>query len=138
MPAWVLKSKNLILQSKPLIFGVTIAILLIYSGLSLILKSQTSNHIQNSTNLIVLTSDGFSPSEISIKKGTTVTFTTNSNQPFWPASDLHPSHLLYPEFDPRKPIQPDKSWTFTFDKVGTWPFHDHLFPAYRGRVVVNP
>ncbi|MBA3733449.1 hypothetical protein H0W91_03695 [Patescibacteria group bacterium] len=85
--------------------------------------------------VVILSEDGFSPQEITIEKGQTVEFKTTKGKPFWPASDLHPSHLIYPEFDPLEPVSSDKVWSFQFDKVGQWHYHDHLFPYYRG--VVN-
>ncbi len=105
-----------------------------------------TTHSQNFTKLsqkisqtdqILLTGQGFSPSELTVAQGTTVTFSTNTGKAFWPASDLHPSHLIYPEFDPKIPIQPDKSWVFKFDKVGIWNFHDHLSPGFRGKIIVT-
>jgi len=89
---------------------------------------------KNST--IELTSDGFSPNQITISKGSAVKFITTTGKPFWPASNLHPNHGIYPEFDPKQPIDPHASWSFTFDEVGTWNFHDHLAPLYRGSITV--
>lgn len=86
---------------------------------------------------IRLTEDGFMPSAIKIAKGDTVVFTTARDKPFWPASDLHPTHGIYQEFDPRKPIDPNKSWSFRFDKAGEWRFHDHLAPLFRGVIRVT-
>lgn len=86
---------------------------------------------------IALTPEGFSPGEVTLKPGDSVKFTTTTNQPFWPASDFHPTHGIYPEFDPQEPIEPDKSWTFQFLKTGRWKFHDHLQPVFRGVVIVQ-
>ncbi len=86
---------------------------------------------------VVLTEDGYKPEKITIKKGDTVTFTTKRNQFHWPASNLHPIHDIYPEFDPKEPVSSDKSWSFRFDKVGTWKFHDHLSPYYTGTIIVQ-
>jgi plastocyanin len=85
---------------------------------------------------VVLTEQGFMPQEVTIKKGGTVTFTTNNGKPFWPASDPHPSHSIYPEFDPRAPIAADSTWSFSFDKVGNWGYHDHLRSYYTGTIHV--
>ncbi len=89
--------------------------------------------------MVVLEEDGFNPSEITILKGQSVTFKTNRSKQFWPASDLHPSHGIYPEFDPQLPIIPNASWTFKFEEVGGFKYHDHLAPSYRGivNVVLN-
>ncbi len=89
------------------------------------------------TYQIVLSEKGFTPKEITIRQGDTVRFKTTRGKPFWPASNLHPSHLLYSEFDPKEPVEPDSSWSFRFDKKGVWGFHDHLFPYYRGKITVQ-
>lgn len=87
--------------------------------------------------VITLTEDGFTPDTLTITKGTTVTFASTNNEYYWPASDLHPSHGIYPDFDPKEPIAGDKTWSFRFDKVGTWKFHDHIAPYYTGTITVT-
>ncbi len=91
------------------------------------------------SNDIVVTgkSDGFYPSEIAIKKGTRVVWVNESGRPFWPASNLHPTHELYPEFDPKEPVPDGQAWSFTFKKIGDWPYHDHLRPSRRGIIKVT-
>jgi hypothetical protein len=86
--------------------------------------------------VVELTEEGFSPKDLTVLKGQTVTFKTSRGKDFWPASDLHPTHGIYPEFDPLEPVAADKSWGFRFDKVGEWRYHDHLFPYYRGTIKV--
>ncbi len=85
---------------------------------------------------ITLTEEGFQPAKISIHRGDTVLFKTTRKELFWPASNLHPTHELYSEFDPKRPIDSKDTWSFTFEKVGTWGFHDHLFPYFRGEIKV--
>jgi len=85
---------------------------------------------------VELQEDGFFPQKITISKGDRVTFITKREEPFWPASNLHPSHTIYPEFDPREPIASDRSWSIQFNKVGSWRYHDHLVPVYRGEITV--
>jgi len=87
---------------------------------------------------VILGENGFSPNEISIKPGDSIKFTTSLNEPFWPASDLHPTHGIYPEFDPQEPIEHQNSWTFQFLKSGRWKYHDHLQPIFRGIINVAP
>ncbi len=86
---------------------------------------------------VILAEDGFTPAEVKIHQGDTVKFTTTRDKPFWPASNLHPTHEIYPEFDPKRPIDPKDAWTFRFDKIGSWRFHDHLSPYYTGTIVVE-
>ncbi|MBY0111048.1 cupredoxin domain-containing protein [Patescibacteria group bacterium] len=87
--------------------------------------------------VVELTKEGFSPSELTIAKGESVTFRTTGTDLYWPASNLHPSHGIYPEFDPLKPLQPTEVWSFTFDQVGEWKYHDHLAPYFTGVITVT-
>lgn len=86
---------------------------------------------------VVLTDEGFIPRDVHLVRGGTVTFTTERDTPFWPASDLHPSHGLYSEFDSLRPLRKGESWTFTFDKPGQWGFHDHLRSYFVGVIYVE-
>lgn len=88
------------------------------------------------SHTIVLTKDGFEPKKLSIVLGDTVVFKTTAEKEFWPASDLHPSHSIYSEFDPKAPVSAASTWQFTFAKLGEWKFHDHLSPLYRGVITV--
>ena len=97
----------------------------------------TNINRSSKTYTITETEDGFNPEKMTIKKGETITFKSTRNKFFWPASDLHPTHLIYPEFDPKDPIAPNKTWSFTFNKVGSWKFHDHLAPYYTGIITVK-
>ena len=85
---------------------------------------------------IILTKDGFEPQSLTIHRGDTLIFSTTTGKQFWPASNLHPTHKIYPAFDPQLPIAPDKTWSFTFDKAGSWQFHDHLAPIFKGQITV--
>src|SRR3989344_3978991 len=85
---------------------------------------------------IVLMAEGFKPDEIWIRKGGSVTFRTDISRPFWPASNLHPSHGIYSDFDPKRPLDPGESWKFVFEKAGDWGMHDHLRSYYVGAIHV--
>lgn len=87
--------------------------------------------------VVTLSKDGYSPDTLSVKVGDTVAFRSVGGEPFWPASNLHPSHAIYPEFDPEEPVQPDAVWSFTFTKPGEWKYHDHLAPYFTGVITVT-
>lgn len=94
--------------------------------------------IENSAEVIVLYgSNGYSPATITIKRGQKVTFKNESGKQMWVASDDHPSHLIYPEFDAKTGTGTGSSYEFVFDKVGTWRYHDHLSPSRTGIVIVE-
>ncbi|MDO8561678.1 MAG: hypothetical protein Q7S05_02515 [bacterium] len=98
---------------------------------------------QNTT----VTYDGssFSPSSVAIKKGGTVTFAGTSDM--WVASNVHPSHEGYSGTTKAQHC-PDTagtafdecgkgaSYAFTFQKTGSWDYHDHANPAAGGLVNV--
>lgn len=112
---------------KNIIFLTSISVILVISVF----------FFKKDTHIITIGDTGFSPSVTTIGLGSTVIFKNISNQDRWPASDIHPSHQIYPEFDPKKPIPPKQSWSFTFDKPGEWKFHDHISPKLTGSIIVK-
>ncbi|MGE5392208.1 MAG: cupredoxin domain-containing protein [Candidatus Saccharibacteria bacterium] len=89
-------------------------------------------------SVIQMTDNGFTPSTITVKQGTTVVFQNTGTAGHWPASNPHPVHTDYPGFDAKKVVQPGDSYSFTFDRIGTWGFHDHTNPSSGGTIVVTP
>lgn len=87
--------------------------------------------------IITMSQDGFEPQETTVDINATVRFVNKDDVDRWPASNLHPTHTIYPAFDPKKPIPPGESWDFRPDKVGSWKYHDHLSPHLRGTLVVT-
>lgn len=85
---------------------------------------------------VVLTENGFEPHDVTIARHGTITFSTTLDKPFWPASNLHPLHSLYSQFDPFRPIARNERWTFQFDRTGNWEFHDHLRSYFLGTIHV--
>lgn len=86
---------------------------------------------------ITSTDSGFSPSTITIKLGQRVVFKNNGSVPIEPASDDHPSHKDYSEFDSKNPVPVGGTYEFTFAKRGAWGYHDHLNSSVTGTVVVE-
>ncbi len=85
---------------------------------------------------ITITSSGFSPSAVTVKAGTVVTWTNSSGADVRVASDPHPTHTDLPELDSSTLANGD-SYSFTFTKVGTWGYHDHFEPTLKGSVTVQ-
>lgn len=86
---------------------------------------------------VLIKEDTFKPENLEIKKGTTVVFKNETADSRWPASNLHPTHGIFPEFDPKNPVKPGESWEFRFNKVGSWKYHDHLVPIIKGLIIVK-
>lgn len=79
----------------------------------------------------------FSPATINAKVGDVVIFKNSSDMSFWPASDPHPTHTNYPEFDAKQSITPGQTYQFKFTKTGSWGYHNHLNPSARGTIIVK-
>lgn len=78
----------------------------------------------------------FSPLTVKVKKGGKVTWVNKSQKSVWPASAIHPTHQLYPGFDALRGLNTGEQYSFVFEKVGSWQYHDHLNPSSIGRVEV--
>lgn len=94
----------------------------------------TDSAVHTDTVIVTLCSDGYHPADLKVKKDVKVTFRTELPHAHWPASNNHPSHTLYPDFDPKQPIPQSEEWSFVFEKVGKWGFHDHIRSPYVGTI----
>ena len=104
-----------------------------------------------SAPMVVYSDGGYTPGELRIKKGETVTFKNESSQSMWVASAMHPSHTAYPGTDIKDcgnammgmmfdacvgtPI--GSSWMFQFNEVGSWGYHNHMRATHWGKVIVE-
>ncbi len=73
----------------------------------------------------------YRPKNLTIKVGTTLTWTNNDSVPQSVTSDtpgLFDSGLL----------QPGKTWTYTFSQAGTFPYHSTATTSTFGSIVVTP
>jgi len=84
------------------------------------------------------TSTGFSPATFTVNKGETVRFINETTGRMSVASDPHPTHTIYPEFDQYKTSARGQStFDFTFEKIGTWGYHNHAQASHTGTVIVQ-
>lgn len=111
----------------------------------------TNNEPNKVKHEIIYTDSGYSPSMLTIKVGETVTFINNSSFGVWTASAIHPAHIVYggvslqehcpdvenDDFDQCKSSFPGESWDFTFNKKGTWGYHNHVKASDFGKIVVD-
>jgi len=97
---------------------------------------------------VTYTANGFSPQTVTIKKGESVTFVDQGTGKMWVASAMHPDHTAY-SGTTRSEHCPDtigtafdqcstgSTYTFKFDKTGTWKYHNHVMTNSFGSVVVT-
>ena len=87
---------------------------------------------------VEITSKGFVPATLTVKKGTVVLFTNKDKKAHRPASDPHPSHNTLPGFDSQVNVQKGQAYSFFFDREGEWTYHDHLNPLkFKGTIIVK-
>jgi plastocyanin len=112
--------------------------------------SSTSGATGSSTSPMTATvtynGTSFSPKDVTIAKGGTVTFKRQAGT-MNVASDEHPTHTEYNgttrtqhcpnNGDAFDQCTPGDSYSFTFTKTGTWEYHNHANPGATGTVTVK-
>ncbi len=83
------------------------------------------------------TNSGFVPATLSIKAGQSVRFVNMTQGAMMVASNPHPEHSDYPEFEQGKTVGYKGIYDFTFVRVGTWGYHNHLNPSKTAVIVVQ-
>jgi plastocyanin len=100
-------------------------------------KAKTSSTGQNSNtqstaNTVNIANMAFTPSQITVNKGDTVTWTNNDSTTHTVIDDL--SNVGGPSSGD---IQPGSSYSFTFTKTGSFQYHCQIHPSMRGTIVVK-
>lgn len=96
----------------------------------------TPTPAQQSQNTVTLTTNGFSPTSLTIKVGQTVTWVNKSGEAATVNSDPHPVHTAYTPLNLGN-FPDGGTLSLTFDKPGTYGYHNHLNPSERGTIVVE-
>lgn len=99
---------------------------------------------------VTYSASGFSPKAVTVKKGEAVMWTNVSVEGMWVAVDEHPAHADYDgtdlkkhcatgagvSFDQCAASSAGSQWSFTFNKAGTWEYHNHANDKFVGTVTV--
>ena len=91
----------------------------------------------SSPNVVKMRRYSFDPRVLTVSRGATVRFENVSGTDKWPASNFHPTHQLYPGFDAAHTLRNGESYSFKFERVGRWGYHDHLSPNIQATIVVT-
>ena len=116
-----------------------------------VIGETTTDTIVTSDTTVTYTDQGFSPASVTIEQGQTVTWINQSSKDMWVASAMHPTHMAYDgtaladhctvgvgtSFDACHVSGPTASYSFTFDKAGTWKYHNHVDASKFGTVIVT-
>ncbi len=108
---------------------LTYVLATVFTTLSLALVGTVSYAYAATAAHVNIQNFAFSPSSISVHKGTTVTWTNRDNTAHTVTGNTSggPSSGH---------IQPGKSYSFTFNSTGTFPYHCSIHPAMMGKVTV--
>ena len=87
--------------------------------------------------IVNYTANGFEPSSMTISIGETITFVNETEKSMRVASDPHPAHTDLSVFDEKTGVEKGKSYSFTFEKKGTWGYHNHLSARDKGTIIVE-
>ncbi len=86
---------------------------------------------------ISVSADGFSPADVKIKAGESVTWVNNDSASHQVNSNPHPTHTGYPPLNTIGLLKSGESKSLTFPASGKYGFHDHLNPSFKGSVTVE-
>lgn len=87
-------------------------------------------------NTIILNSNGFSPSTLTIKAGESIAWVNQSGKTATVDSDTHPTHTAYTPLNLGS-FDDGATLSLTFDKAGSYGYHNHYNPSVRGTIIVE-
>lgn len=94
-------------------------------------SSSSNNQTAKATNSVTIQNYAFSPADITVKAGTTVTWTNKD-------SVAHTVTETDGQTGPNSgDVNPNGSYTFTFAKAGTYHYHCSIHPEMVGTVTVT-
>lgn len=142
--------------------GIVIAVIVVLAGGWYLLyavpasapadQNQTSDNgtVPPSEATIAYSSQGFSPSNVTVQLGATVMFVNQTGDRMWVASAMHPGHEVfdgtalaehcaagYNGPAPLDQCSAGASYSFTFLKAGTWGYHNHANASHFGSITVS-
>ena len=103
-----------------------------YSNNSSNNSAQSQTNQSSASGAITIKNMMFTPSQISIAKGGTVTWTNNDSTVHRVVDDL--TNVGGPASGD---IQPGSTYSFTFNKTGSFQYHCSIHPSMRGTIVVK-
>jgi len=94
-------------------------------------QSNSSSSAPTATDMVTIKDMAFSPASITVKKGTTVTWTNND-------AIAHTVTETDGQTGPNSgDLAPGKTYTFTYNTAGTFKYHCSIHPSMTGTVTVT-
>jgi plastocyanin len=86
------------------------------------------------TAVVTITDNGFEPSTIKVRKGEAVTWTNQDGT----THHIYADQSGLPGLDSQEPLDKGDSYSFTFERTGTYGYYDSLHPTrLTGTVIVE-
>lgn len=120
-----------------------LAVVLVLGGAFFYFRSQeksSDSGLASMSNLqtrVIISATGFSPAEIKIKVGESVTWINSDTIVHTVHSDPHPAHTTYLPLNNVGQVPVGQKESFTFTAPGIYEYHDHFNSTLRGKVVVE-
>ena len=86
---------------------------------------------------VLISEEGFTPSDITIRPGLKIIFDNQGEQDHWPVSGEQEEDEVCPEFNLEEAIKPGDTKEILFSEVKECPFHGRLNAKLKGKVVVK-
>jgi plastocyanin len=101
-------------------------------------KDRQSTALVDAPAIVNVTNTGFVPATISIKAGQAIQWTNKDTVNHQVASGPHPSDDALVGLNNDAVMQPEDSFSYTFEKAGTYNYHDELNPLlFKGTIIVE-
>lgn len=100
-------------------------------------SESTEEAMMEEKSVVKITSSGFSPKNITIKVGGSVSWENEDSEDHAVNSAVHPTHTLFPILNQVGLIKPEGTKSLKFTSAGTFKYHDHLNPSLIGTVTVE-
>ena len=129
----------------PGIVGVIIVVIVILLGLYILNYSHKAQDISpNSATVklvpaaVSITSTGFVPATITVKKGQAVIWTDNDSAGHQIDSDPYPTNSNLSSLNDPQALGLHDTYSYIFNQSGTYSYHDNLNPyTFKGVVIVK-
>ncbi len=126
-------------KNKLLVVGAIVVVIGLIVGLALMVGNGINKRVDTSLPRVVqvtITDKGFVPANLVVPKGATVTWTNQDKADHRIASNPHPTHTdLKGLYSPI--LKQNDTYSFTYDKAGTFGYHDNLEPSTNGSIEVK-
>lgn len=117
--------------------AIVVAVVVAIAAIVAIIRQAQNNAALNLPTEVIVTGSGFSPKSVEIKKGESITW-INKDSTSHQIVAKDPQDSGVTAFDSHETLGQGDSYTYTFEKAGTYVYGDKVEPTrYKGTVIVK-